>query len=362
MTEKVINFPDRKTLEAEAGSWLIRLDGDTPLSDAEQAALRDWLARSPAHASELQELARLWGKMNILTELAVPLEGQQPSNTASQPMVKPRRIPLFTFPAAMAGALAAVLLVLVASSFWFSATPIDNENGLHATVVGEQKSLTLPDGSVVLLNTNTQVRVDYGQEFRDIRLLQGEAHFTVAKDAEHPFRVYAGSGRIQAVGTAFAVYLRDKDVNVTVTEGKVELAVSNDSLEPDAELVVNEFATLEAGQSTVISSKAEGEAQLQIAAESIHTITPPEIERQLSWRQGLLTFSGEPLEQVVTELSRYTNLSIQIDDPAIKAIKIGGQFQVGETEALLNSLEANFALRVTRLDNDRVLLTSASLK
>lgn len=360
MTERIIHFPDRKVLEAEAGAWLIRLDGDTPLADAEKAALRDWLARSPAHADELRDLARLWGRMNILTELAVPLESQQPAQTASRPTVKPRKFLPFTLPAA--GALAAMLLAVVAATFWFNDAAIDRDNGLHATVVGEQKSLTLPDGSVVLLNTNTQVRVDYSQQFRDIRLLQGEAHFTVAKDAEHPFRVYAGSGRIQAVGTAFAVYLRDKDVNVTVTEGKVSLAVHADSLEPGAGLIGNDFALLEAGQSTVISAQANDEAQLQSAAESIHTITPPEMERQLSWRQGLLTFNGEPLEQVVTEISRYTNLSIQIDDPAIKAIKIGGQFQVGETEALLNSLEANFALRVTRLDNDRVLLTSASLK
>jgi len=364
MKDTIVHFPDRRTVEAEAGTWLIRLDGDMPLADAERAALQEWLARSPVNVSELRELASLWGKMNVLTELAVPLESRQSSGTASPE--RSRRFSLFTFPAAMAGALAATLLVVVASTFWFNDHPIDIENGLHATVVGEQKSLNLPDGSVVLLNTNTQVRVEYSPQFRDIRLLQGEAHFTVAKDSEHPFRVYAGSSRIQAVGTAFAVHLKDQDVNVTVTEGKVALAVraliSESAAESGADAMLNDFATLQAGQTTVISGNPQREAHLQAAADSIQTVTLPEIERRLSWRQGLLTYNGEPLEQVVAEISRYTNLSIQIEDPSVKAIKIGGQFQVGETEAMLASLEANFALRVTRLDDDRVVLTAANLK
>ena len=67
---------------------------------------------------------------------------------------------------------------------------------------------------MITLNTNSQIQVDYSEKQRNIRLLQGEAHFEVAKDRDKPFHVYAGNGRAQAVGTAFAVYLKESDMQV----------------------------------------------------------------------------------------------------------------------------------------------------
>ncbi len=71
--------------------------------------------------------------------------------------------------------------------------------------------------------------MDYDEGFRDVHLLQGEAHFSVAHDKNLPFRVFAGAGQIRAVGTAFTVYLKNDSVDVTVTEGSVALAaISSD--------------------------------------------------------------------------------------------------------------------------------------
>ena len=83
------------------------------------------------------------------------------------------------------------------------------------------------------------------------------------------------------------------------------------------------------------------------------------MEKRLSWREGMLTFSGDPLEVVVEEISRYTTISIEFTDPAVKATRIGGRFPIGETDAMFDALEANFGLRVTRLSHDRVLLSAA---
>ena len=69
----VIEFPDKDVIQEEAAEWLVRLDGDNPLSQDDRGRLKDWLSRSPAHRAELRELARLWGNLNVLTELAVPL-------------------------------------------------------------------------------------------------------------------------------------------------------------------------------------------------------------------------------------------------------------------------------------------------
>ena len=127
-------------------------------------------------------------------------------------------------------ALVTVVVVIgigVASTLWLRADPFLRSNGFYSTAVGQQQSTTLADGSVVLLNTNSQIKVNYNNEYRDIRLLQGEAHFTVAENAAYPFRVYAGNGRIEAVGTAFSVYLKDTTIDVTVTEGVVVLASVN---------------------------------------------------------------------------------------------------------------------------------------
>src|SRR5688572_23704621 len=69
----VVEFPDKGVLAEEAAEWLIRLDADAPPSSQELRALGEWLHRSPAHREELEKLAALWGRMNVLTELAMPL-------------------------------------------------------------------------------------------------------------------------------------------------------------------------------------------------------------------------------------------------------------------------------------------------
>ena len=95
--------------------------------------------------------------------------------------------------------------------------------------MGEQKTITLPDNSVVQLNTNSRLQFDYRGQARAVYLHQGEVHFSVAKNPDRPFEVYAGTGRVRAIGTAFSVTLNDRsdEVNVLVTEGVVEIAPEN---------------------------------------------------------------------------------------------------------------------------------------
>src|SRR5690606_33297077 len=92
------------------------------------------------------------------------------------------------------------------------------------TRLGEQTRAVLNDGSIMTLNTLTQAKVHFDDNERRVYLKSGEAHFEVAKNKNRPFRVYAESGRITAVGTAFSVRIDDGNVNVTVSEGSVEVA------------------------------------------------------------------------------------------------------------------------------------------
>jgi transmembrane sensor len=313
--------------------------------------------------------------MNVLTALAVPLG--HPDDRVNRSFVDSLRhaIPQI----GRAGFVTAVIVIGigVSAAFWLRPDPFLSSNGFYATAVGQQKSTTLADGSVLLLNTNSQIKVDYNNEYRNIRLLQGEAHFTVAKSVTRPFRVYAGNGRVQAVGTAFSVYLKDNTVNVTVTQGKVELASvhrpgtnrspqqgtrpgTNQSSGSNAIVVsglVETLGTIKAGESATLQDFLDADTVSTINV--IDTVEAQEMAKRLSWREGVLTFAGDPLEVVVAEISRYTTVSIEITDPVVRATRIGGRFPIGETDAMFDALEANFGLRVTRLSHDRVLVSVA---
>lgn len=374
MSSKIVAFPDRKAVAEEAAAWLVRLDGDEVPSADELASLREWLDRSPIHLEQLNSLAAFWGKMNVLTELAVPL-GHADVRAAQTSVSGPR----FSFSRfARAGVVTAVLLVGLAGSGMLRPAPPVSSNDLYATAVGQQRSVTLADGSLVMLNTNTQIKVDYDDEYRDIQLLQGEAHFTVAKNFLRPFRVYAGNGRVQAVGTAFSVYLKGNTVDVTVTEGEVALASIDESLDDGMPRVdvssrearlsgsifaeddrfVEALSTIKAGESATIQSALVPDDALVI--NEIETVEAREMVQRLSWREGMLTFAGDPLAVVVDEISRYTTVSIEITDPVVRATRIGGRFPIGETDAMFDVLETNFGLRVTRLSHDRVLVSAAA--
>ena len=382
-------LPDRETIEHEASAWLVRLDSERRLEPEELDQLRTWMQRSPSHREELLSLSEFWGDQS-LTALPIPLERLCYDPTDKKTAVTAIRWQSFQPQALAALLVMAIGIALVVNTSWLTGG-VDQNTARYATAIGQQRSITLPDGSILHLNTNSQVKIDYSPAYRNVKLLQGEAYFDVAKQPERPFRVYAGRGRVQAVGTAFTVFYRNNnDVDVVVTEGTVALGVLNEkaatkadedisqltaqpakpiqsesssTLNPPATdyylaMPVNELGLLEAGQETTIllaqDSKTDGKP-----LDSVKTIAQSEIERRGAWRSGLLVFSGNSLEEVVAEISRYTTLSIDIVEPDIKQLRIGGRFSVDNTRALFNALEANFGLKVTQLDLQRIEISSS---
>lgn len=363
----IVEFPDRGVVSKEAAEWLIRLDGDIPLTREELRALGEWLHRSAAHREELEHVAALWERMNVLTELAVPLgacrsAAKAPKRDSGHARWSWRQAALLAAPLAAVFALAWVLLARQPAP-----APLLASNGLHATAVGQQKTATLADGSQVVLNTNSQIEVDYSEGYRRVRLLQGEALFTVAKDAERPFRVYAGHGRIEALGTAFSVQIASGHVSVSVTEGRVSLALASTSRSAPAvapahaassleDAAMKPLGTLAAGHVATISSVLATSGVS--ALEAIETVTAEELAQRLAWREGVLMFSGQTLEEVVNEFARYTTLSIEIPDEAVRKMRVGGRVPVGDAETMLAALQTSFKLRVTRLDHNRVMISA----
>lgn len=335
----------------EAANWILKLESGDGLNSKDKAKLCAWLDQSPAHREHFERLAKVWGDANILTELAVPLRRSQ---------YQARTV----FGVSWVAMAASLLLVIGLFGFYMFNGALDTQaNGVIATKVGSQKTIDLADGSTLKLNTNSKVRIDYSKDFRDIYLLSGEAYFSVAKNKNRPFRVYAGKGRIHAIGTAFGVYLKGDKVDVAVSEGRVGVASVSQPIDVKPSQVSNALQSatkslgmLRAGEVGSIVSQLDENSKSVHKLEKLEEITVSDVAKRVSWTKGVLIFAGESLEDVVQEISRYTDVSIEFSTPEIKNIRIGGNFPVGETEAMFSSLETNFGLQITRLDSDRVVI------
>ena len=393
--ENIIDFPNRDSIETEACAWISQLDGDRRPSAEDMAALREWINRSPLHGQELRRLAELWGDLNMLTDLAPGLDNIATPRKANwlsrlvtpvfSPLFGPLFGPLLAPRLPLATAFATALVLVASMLVWNNVQHSQPSHQFFTTQIGEQRLEQLPDGSSVQLNTASEVEIDFSSGKRKVRLLQGEAHFTVAHDKSRPFEVFAGNGMVRAVGTAFSVYLKDKDVEVTVTEGRVDIAprvdnqtaatesktsISPDILENadilDSSAILDSTNSLDSANNPAAPNQpprpltrlsAGQNISFNGDVEPIQTLRADEVARKLSWRDGMLVFSGESLEQVVQEISRYTSQSIIITDPEIRDIRIGGYFKAGDTKAMLEALETSFGVQVSRIDSNLVHLS-----
>jgi transmembrane sensor len=215
---------------------------------------------------------------------------------------------------------------------------------VYETEVGEISTVALSDGSLMQLNTDSQVEVRYSSAERNIRLLRGEAFFDVAKNASKPFVVESGSDRVTAIGTAFGVdATKDTAIEIVVTEGRVKVNRHLDAKTPKYEDVY-----LTPGQKLVVrDDKTEVENDL-------------DTESLLAWREGMVIFQGESLREVVAEIDRYTPLKFRLMDAEIASISVGGFFKTGDLDQLLMVLEQNFGVASQR-QGDEIILLKANL-
>ena len=357
--DNIHTFTAQSDIEEQAADWLVRLDSEQPPSQSELAALKQWMNRSPAHKEQLRRLTQYWQRANVLTELSFPLPGTQRPKSVIGRFTES----LITNLNQSWQGIAAISSVLVISLSILIFNPSNNGvsgNGVYETRIGEQNTITLSDGSVIQLNTHSKLQVNYIDHQRNVVLISGEAHFEVAKDSSRPFAVKAGEGMVRAVGTAFSVRLNQQAVKVIVNEGKVALA-SNLTLQPNPDTNTN--TTMQIAQQQVDrgylvqgqSVEFEPQADTDIASK-IQQLKDREIEQQLSWRKGLLLFTGQSLREVVAEVNRYTTVTIEIVDNDVANISIGGQFRVGETEAMLKVLETSFNIDVRRKGKNTIQL------
>lgn len=320
--------PTPAAIAERAADWLGR--SDAGLSPAERAEFEAWRTADPRHAAAWRELTAASRALDGLEHFR-PAAAHAPDPDLPLRRAAPRRR---RWPAAatLAAAAAAALAV------WFGATVREGGAAFAesaVTAVGAQRTLRLPDGSVVTLNTDSAVRVAFTARERRLDLERGEAHFAVAKDAARPFVVQTAAVRVRAVGTAFNIRLQGAAVEVLVTEGKVGVlyARRDTSLLPQTAPA----PVLAAGQRATVAADAQAPAV-------VVAVSALEMAQKLAWQERRLEFDPTPLAEVVDEFNRYGPRRLVIADPAIARLSIGGSFRAGDTDTLVRLLESNFGV------------------
>jgi len=302
----------------DAVRWAVRLDAG-PLDEAEQAALDAWIAADEQRAGALLRAEATLAYLDRGRALA-PLQHEEaePYEEEAPPRFGRR---LFLVGGALGGICAAGL-------GGFMLWPGQDEGGLPArgqeiaTIRGEVRRVPLADGSFASLNTASRIEVAMGQGRRRVRLDQGEVWFQVAHDRTRPFVVEAGDVRVQAVGTAFSVRLRNGGADVLVTEGAVETWVVGRE---------SQRTRLAAGSRGFVSGAA---LRTEVAQ------APEAVDRALAWRVGDIALNGEPLSHAVAEINRYNERQLVIGDPALAREPLVGYFRTNDPENFARAVAA----------------------
>jgi transmembrane sensor len=202
------------------------------------------------------------------------------------------------------------------------------------TGTGEQHRMVLADGSALILNTDSAVKLDYAGERRGVKLLRGEAYFEVQPDKIRPFIVATEHGTVRVVGTRFSVKTGDTTL-VDVQSGIVACAgFQGDSLQ------------LTAGQHTRIANKG------------VADLTSIDPNKAFGWLKGRLIFQDQPLEEVIAELDRYHPGAIIVTDAKLAKIRITGNYKLEDTAAILRTLAGIAGARVINISTYLTLLKS----
>lgn len=344
---KILAFPDTAAIDAEAAAWVARFDAGE-VSAKDQAAFQEWLNRTPLHRSAIAEYGNLWSEFDTLKQLT----GQ--GDAAPAPVAQ--ETPLLMRARPWLAACAVVAIVGAGGVVFFQPKPqtqqtqiakleIPSPTGLfYESAVGVQRRITLADGTSVILNTNSRLDVNFSANRRDVRLVRGEAYFDVVHDNTRPFTVYARDYVVRDIGTAFNVHLSKAGlVEVGVTQGSVEVKPANAALGE-----VKGLGILEAGQNIVLGEKVE----------RAETVSSADMGRKLAWRQGDLIYTGQPLKEVLADVSRYSDIKIELADPALENLPVGGAFRTDQITAIFAALENNFGVHAEWIGPQHVRFTS----
>ena len=317
-------------IDDAAARWAARVDR-APLSTEEQLELDQWLSSDSRHLGAFAKAQAI----SVHFERGRALGSHfDPAHFAEgDPGIRiPRRRVLVLGTVGAAAAIAGTAIVRAISTH--------DEERTFETQIGETRTVPLEDGSVITLNTSSRVAVSYTHYRRTVRLLGGEGLFDVGKDPLRPFVVDAGAAAVRAVGTSFAVLLLpEMPMTLVVREGVVEL-------DPDADSPRSAIR-VPANMRVIVP----GEAPIRTMA-----ISPSDIDRELSWREGRIAFQGDSLGAAARQFARYSDISIVFSDPSIAQERITGLFVANDPVEFSKAVALSLRLHV-RISDNRVELS-----
>lgn len=306
-------------IELQASRWLAARDAD----ERPNEEFDRWLDLDIRHRVAYLKLEAAWLRSDRLRDVR-PLD----RDVNADLLRPPRR----HWTLAIA---ASVVLLLVAVSIYYTRTQFGWQH--YETRIGGFSRVVLEDGSVIDLNTDSEMRVRMRAGERRVQLLRGEGRFQVAHDASRPFVVAAAHAAVRAVGTAFSVRLRNaQQVDVLVSEGSVAIDAAHLAHTPP----------VHAGEA----------AEVLADRMSVRRVEPQQVERSLSWTTGRLQFRGESLREAVTEFNRYNRRQLRIADAAIAPLRVGGTFNATDPESFAAALATAFEIQVDSSRPDAIVL------
>ncbi|RVU04055.1 iron dicitrate transport regulator FecR [Novosphingobium umbonatum] len=292
-----------------AARFVARMDGEN-WGEADEAELQLWLDGSHGREGLLLQTHAAWIAASPVAE-AVEEEAPEPA------FWNRRRV---------LGAMAASVAVVAGAAHWMQA------RSSFATRLGEIRRVPLADGSVMTINSGSELTVRMAARSREIEIAQGEAWFDVAKDASRPFVVSAGKVRARAVGTAFSVRRRETGVEVLVTEGVVESwAEGNESLR----------LRLVAGERALLSEHAVVHHESDRASA---------VDRSLAWRNGMIDLNGTSLSEAADEFNRYNQRQIIIADASLADEEFDGLFRINDPQGFAEAVQVSLGVQVDMHD------------
>lgn len=301
-------FPSLGPARDQAIAWFARLQ-DSKANETDKAEFADWLAANPAHRNAYDEVERLWQSPALAAALS-----QNPSIPLRPLRRQPEKNRWF-----------AAAIVVLAVGFTATNNVLQTWQADVATATGEQRRVALADGSALVLNTDSAVKLDYADERRGVTLLSGEAYFEVQADKDRPFVVTTEHGSVRVVGTRFSVKT-GAATQVNVASGIVVCSAK-----------LGSSRQLTAGQHT------------EIQTDDVAPIAAVAADQSFAWLKGRLVFQNQTLADVVAELDRYHPGAIVVAGDALGRMRITGNYKLDNSADLIRTLAAIAGANVTSL-------------
>ncbi|QEI07565.1 DUF4880 domain-containing protein [Pigmentiphaga aceris] len=326
-----------------AASWFAYLHSGEA-TDEGRRMFEQWRQAHPEHDRQYRSVQQIWE-----ATLAIPEAELRSVLAQREPAVLPTRVSTAAPTAVptnsgrrrlvwgLAGACSAALVGGIALQGGWLASP--QHTIQIATPRGKRQQVTLPDGSILDVNTGTRAVARMYADKRVIELQEGEIFFAVRHDAQQPFIVDAGASRVVVTGTRFNVRHDADAARISVESGSVVVS--------SGPWWQRQSRALTKGQGVDVS-----------ADQTLGEVRPHDLHSLLAWQRGKVVFENTPLAQAVAEINRYLDQPARLDAPALRDHRIAGIFSVDDPEALIDMLPEFVPVRVYRLLDGQIRIVA----